>query len=180
MLTTDVNTINEINSKFSIAERNKREEIMSEDLIKKFYLNEFPETVKEKFKKFGSKSKQMRNEISSILTKFKKQEKTHNSILEITNKNFVFLYDINSRINIDKDDFRVKRKDDHAMNLNYYNAHRYGNIIKEKYHMVNINDSEELSKFIRIEKHKKVEVLLDKAEIKKKLLMKRIKIKNIK
>jgi hypothetical protein len=112
---------------------------------------------------------------------YKTQEKTHNTVLEITNKNFVFIYDISTRINTDNDDVnKIKKKntDYHVMNLNYYNAHRYGNIIKEKYNMMKIPTHEVLTELIRIEKHKMVEDLLDKAETKKKILIKRIKFKN--
>jgi hypothetical protein len=129
---------------------------------------------------FNLKLNQNKKKISNILNSFKSKEKTHNNVLEIPNRNFVFIYNVSTRINVDLDDItklNKKNTDYHAMNLNYYNAHRYGNIIKEKYNMMEIPNSDLLNELIRIEKHKMVENLIEKAEIKKKILIKRIKIK---
>jgi len=163
-----------------VAEILKRKNLISEDIIKKYEINEFPYKLSKSMKNFNIKLKQNKKKISNILNRLKSKEKTHNNVLEIPNRNFVFIYDVSTRINVDLDDvskLKKKNTDYHVMNLNYYNAHRYGNIIKEKYNMMEIPNSDVLNELIRVEKHKMVETLLDKAETKKKILMKRIKIK---
>ena len=182
VLSTDINTIAENTSGFSISEKTKRENLMSHYIVDKYELNKFQVTLKEHLKKFDHKLKESKEKISKMINQFKHQEKTFNKSLEISTKNLVFIYDINSRVDMEHDDISKalnKRTDNQVMNLNYYNAHRYGNIIKEKYNMNSVKNKQEFSRLIQIEKSKHLEEMLDKTVIKKNNLIKRIKIKNI-